>query len=249
MLRLHRDNISELYIKIRKREDGKVIEETLYGRRVFESLLLEFSLSYLVALYSFKGEKLAPKKLVNEAYGIFFHGLNDLNLKKHLFFQNLKKLQDLIDDFKYTEFDEEIHLQINLDPDNLISKKIDFPLFRGYSHQLAHYYRHLFQTVKFVVKQDEKFISYSEKRNYLRILRAQLSNSEQTLLFYNWYSDFGNQWENESNKYFTDFRMIHNVYNDLLISQIKLEDIFDFNSDYRKEDGRESDSLFEFQDW
>lgn len=249
MLRLHRDNVKELYIKIRKREDGKVIEETLYGRRVFESLVIELSLSYLVALYSFKGEKFSPKKLLNEAYGLFFIGVDESDLNKHLFFNNAKKLKDFIANFKYEEFDKELHSQLILAVDNIISKNIDFPIFQGYSHQLANYYRHLFQTVKFVVKQNEKFISYSEKRNYLRILRAQLSNSEQALLFYNWYSDFGKQWQEEKNKFFTDYRMIHNIYNELLITQFKLEEIFDLNGNYRKEENREKDPMFEFQDW
>lgn len=247
MLRLHRDNVTELYIKIRKREDGKVVEETLYGRRVFESLVIELSLSYLVALYSFKGEK--PKQLLNEAYNLFFIGLDERDLNRHPFFDNAKKLKDFITNFEYEEFDKELHSNVKLADDNFVSKKIDFPIFHGYSHQLAHYYRHLFQTVKFVVKQKEEFITYSEKRNYLRILRAQLSNSEQALLFYNWFSDFGKQWEDDNNKFFTDYRMIHNIYNELLITQLKLEDIFDLNGNYRKEENRKKDPLFEFQDW
>ena len=127
--------------------------------------------------------------------------------------------------------------------------KIDYPIFKGYSSQLGHYYRHLYQTVKFVVSQPENKVSYEEKRSYLRILRAQLSNIEQALLFYNWYSDFGKQWENTSNKFFTDYRIIHNLYNDLLHLGIKLEDLFDFDKGYKKEKNRPNDSLFESQDW
>jgi hypothetical protein len=43
--------------------------------------------------------------------------------------------------------------------------------------------------------------------------------------------------------------MIHNVYNELLISGITLENSFDFHKEYKKEKNRTMDSLFEFQDW
>lgn len=249
MLRLHRDNVNELYIKIKKKTDEKIIEEVVYGRRVFEYLTLELSICCVVAYYSFKKDNLTPKELLNEAYGIFFHGFRKTDLEKHQFFKNIYNLQILIEKFDYEGFEKEIDANLKIDKESMISERIEFQIFSGYSHQLAHYYRHLFQTVKFVVQQDETLISYPQKRNYLRILRAQLSNSEQVLLFYNWYSDFGKQWEDKNNKFFTDYRMIHNLYNDILISQFKLEEIFDINSGYKKEPNRDSDNLFEFQDW
>lgn len=43
--------------------------------------------------------------------------------------------------------------------------------------------------------------------------------------------------------------MIHNVYQNLLIEDIKLDEIFDLNNGYEKEKNREFDYLFEFQDW
>tara|TARA_B100002049_G_C15843728_1_gene276246 strand:- start:216 stop:347 length:132 start_codon:yes stop_codon:yes gene_type:complete len=43
--------------------------------------------------------------------------------------------------------------------------------------------------------------------------------------------------------------MIHNIYDDLLISEFKLESMFDLENGYKKEEGRISDNLFEFQEW
>lgn len=250
MLSLHKENVNELYIKIHKKTEAGVIEENVYGRPVFEKLIDEISIAYIVALYSFNENDITPKKLLNEAYGAFFHGVFEKDRQKHDFFENLLNLKKLIKNFEYSEFDNEIGKYIELDEGFSISEKVEFRIFEGYHHQLAHYYRHLFQTVKFVVRQDENIISYSEKRNYLRILRAQLSNIEQVLLFYNWYSDFGKQWEEDGkNKFFTDYRMIHNLYNDILISVFKLENIFNIEDGYKKEPDRESDNLFEFQDW
>jgi hypothetical protein len=252
MLRLHKENVNELYLKIRKKIEHpdnriEIVEDVIYGRRVFEYLEYEFMLIYFIAVNNFSAKELIEKKVINEAYGIFFMGLTTSDLEKHKFFKQLGELQNLINNLDYKAFDEILNKALT--SAFKFSSKIEFAIFNGHSQQLAHHYRHLFQTVKFVVKQDESFLTYENKRNYLRTLRSQLSNTEQAFLFYNWYSGFGKQWENDVNKFFTDYRMIHNIYNDLLISGIKLEDIFDLNGDFRKEKNRVKDPLFEFEDW
>jgi hypothetical protein len=85
-------------------------------------------------------------------------------------------------------------------------------VMKGHFNELNHYYRHLYQMVKYVASFDEKIISYKEKRKYLRMLRAQLTNNEQLMLFYNWKSGYGGDWESlNGNHFFTDYRMIHNI--------------------------------------
>lgn len=81
--------------------------------------------------------------------------------------------------------------------------------FDGHMLRLAHTYRHLFHTVKFVVAQNEKkLLEDAETIDLLRMLRAQLSNHEQLLLYYNGLS-IGKDWF--KNNYFTDWKMIHNL--------------------------------------
>lgn len=91
----------------------------------------------------------------------------------------------------------------------------DFKAHHGYSSFLGHYFRHLFFMVKFVVE-SESLKDYEEKMKYLKMLRAQLSNHEQIMLFYNWLSGYGGAWENEENQFFTEYRMIHNLWKDKL---------------------------------
>jgi len=127
--------------------------------------------------------------------------------------------------------------------------------FSGHQSILAHYYRHLFQTVKFVANQNEIVISYNSKRDYLRVLRSMLSNHEQILLYYNWLAGFGNNWElkiddinyETTNKFFTDYRMIHNIPNQMIFEEFKLEKIFVKEYlNFRYEKGRKKqDTLFE----
>lgn len=145
---------------------------------------------------------------------------------------------------------------------DLVTKNLwlsfNFKPFSGHQSILAHYYRHLYQTVKFVVKQNENLISYESKRDYLRVLRSMLSNFEQVLLLYNWHGGFGSNWEQKStasrknkkeNYFFTDYRMIHNIPQDLLIKEVQLEILFDDNfRKFRYEQNRkEFDSLFELK--
>lgn len=99
--------------------------------------------------------------------------------------------------------------------------KVNYEPFKGYFHFLPQYYRNLFGIVKFVVNADKKLkLSDDDKINYLRILRSTMSDYEQVLLFYNWLSGIGEDWENDKNKFFTDFKMIHNMKSILLINDI-----------------------------
>jgi hypothetical protein len=65
--------------------------------------------------------------------------------------------------------------------------------YGGHQFRLGHYYRHLYQTVKFVDRQ--KTLTEDEKYSYIKILRAQLSTYEQALLFFNSLSSLGLIWE------------------------------------------------------
>lgn len=75
---------------------------------------------------------------------------------------------------------------------------------------LGRYYRHLFQIVKFVVEQpDDLFDEKNWKSGYLSVLRFQMSNYEQMLLYYNAQSSIGGAW-NEKH-YIEDYKLIKNI--------------------------------------
>jgi len=119
----------------------------------------------------------------------------------------------------------------------------------NWEDSFGHYFRHLFLIVKFIITKPDNFLTYEEKRSYLRILRASLSTYEQIFLYYNWLSGYGNQWENDINHFFTDYRMIHNVNNGIH-RDFAIQDMEPFcellmNKNYRIEKGRKDDNLFE----
>lgn len=84
--------------------------------------------------------------------------------------------------------------------DNLSSEKY----YTGHQEQLGHYFRHLFQSFKFISIQET--LSDTEKYFYAKTLRAQLSTHEQLLIFFNSISSLGLKWEYiaETEKNFPD---------------------------------------------
>lgn len=73
-----------------------------------------------------------------------------------------------------------------------VGKKF-FKYYGGHQYKLSHYYRHLYQTVKYI--NEANILTYKEKYNYISFLRAQLSTPEQMLFAINAISSLGYQWE------------------------------------------------------
>lgn len=65
--------------------------------------------------------------------------------------------------------------------------------FCGFQLQIGHYFRHLFQTINFI--NDQEYLKYPDKYNYVKTLRAQFSTYEQVIFYYNSLSSLGNIWE------------------------------------------------------
>ncbi|MBB6370558.1 putative phage abortive infection protein [Chryseobacterium shigense] len=67
--------------------------------------------------------------------------------------------------------------------------------YKGHQFRLDHYFRHLFQTFKFIDSKTLDASLYENSYNYGEILRAQLSTFEQFLIFVNSLSFIGMKWE------------------------------------------------------
>ncbi|WP_058962303.1 putative phage abortive infection protein [Type-E symbiont of Plautia stali] len=70
--------------------------------------------------------------------------------------------------------------------------------FNNRSQNLSHYYRFLFNFYKFI---DESDIENEDKKKYANILRAQISNYELLMLFYNSLSENGEKFKSYFEKY------------------------------------------------
>lgn len=227
MLRLHKENVNEMKItgydsviqetldnekkvvQIVKSHNTKIIE----GRKVFVSMVVE-----LISCYEFLEEinstwrvRYDPVDLLKLSYRIFFFGSNseliilekiDVDFIDHVKKQLRKHRKRHRDSYSrknvYQGLNKKIELFIKYSP------------FTGHENRLGHYYRHLYSTVKYVVnKEREGLIDYKQSRGYLKILRSQMSNDEQLMLYYNYIIGFGKDWENDG--YLTKYRMLHNL--------------------------------------
>jgi len=272
LLRLHKENVNELTIELDKQSasSGKVIS----GRRVFILFKNELHLIYklLSNFYKYSYPKYSGKfnlEIFKLAYYLFFEGIvsfrkvdtQDLAINFRLdssFIELLKR--SLLEAFNSydSEKENQSFYDFNFDPPQLIiEQSFLFLPFVSQSSRLGHYFRHLFFILKFVCEKDEMLISYSSKRYYLRVLRNQLSNDEQIMLFYNWFSGYGTKWEQsdlllrkqkQGNYFFTDYRMIHNLDESKLIDGIILNNIFskfEFKNFRYESNRRKEDILFE----
>ncbi|WP_343665367.1 putative phage abortive infection protein [Chryseobacterium mucoviscidosis] len=218
MLRLHKENVNEIEIDAKQRiekieapvtkdDRPKVYYEYLdykiAKRNAFVEMLKE--LEFLISKLELSDSPKLTLESYKNIYEIFFWGLAGYESLEGKFPESSsRKFEDILYHIQSTQYSKEIFTFNTGIPFNI-------PAFAGHSNFLGHYYRHLFHTVKFVVSYDPEILTEDEKMNFLRLLRAQLSNHEQALLFYNWLSEYGGNWENDTNQFFTKYKMIHNL--------------------------------------
>lgn len=221
------------------------------GRLLFYKNIENLSKKYLID----KKELEAIEVILSSLYSYFkvninefeINQINDINNDENdIRLERVRLLKSTLRrGYKIIEVNDEFdNFQVVYDLfSDIYSFNIYHTPFKGHETRLSLLFRQIFTIIKFV--NQEKNLSYEQKRSYLRTLRSLLSNYDQLHIFYNWYSKTAEKWESKENKFLTDLRIIHNIPTDLIINDFNLEDIFsDLN--FRFEKGkRNSDSLFE----
>jgi hypothetical protein len=77
--------------------------------------------------------------------------------------------------------------------------------FEGHQSRLGHYYRHLYQMVRYV---DEQTLNI-DKYEYIKTIRAQLSTHEQALLLVNSLTPVGQNWWRKG--LMVNYRLVQNI--------------------------------------
>lgn len=80
----------------------------------------------------------------------------------------------------------------------------------GFENILLPYYKRLFNILDFV--QRSEILDDKEKQDYFNLVRSEMVNDEQTLLYYYWLSGKGNEFENETNHFFVLWHLVDDVY-------------------------------------
>lgn len=180
MLEMHRKNLQEVEIK-----DAQ--GNTLTGRKAFKPMVEE-----LEELFKAVDKAIEKKSNSDEqftewrekknrmtlahklSYGYFFYSVNS-------YFLTIDKNEALYDlcEFVRTEIKG--------------SKKLPDELKNLQHHTiLGHYYRHLFNMVNWV--NAESSLTLKEKQKFCKLIRSQLSDYEEILLYYNSLSSLGEAW-------------------------------------------------------
>jgi len=193
-IQLHKSNLNEINIA-----------DKLHGRKCFVHMFYELKFAYhkveevLNKINDSAGNKYDNVNIMSLAYRIFFFGIGThseknyypyLNTEEKSVFNKLKPELEIIQNnvLKYFGNDPWKKGYYTFESSGKTKSKNEgieffyYP-FDGHANRLGHYYRHLFQTTNHVVSQD--FLNDDEKYIYIKTLRAQLSNYEQLLLYYN----------------------------------------------------------------
>lgn len=217
---------NNLFTYLTKNNKIEFIDYVTRDHIVFQKFLVELKVVYRVFLEAYKeiyykSEKALSgdekKKIFTEAYKLFFNGLNkyekdrtEITEYKKLALLSLKKIRGKHRKDGSKKF---VDFYIGKEGENkTLWVKLNYEPFKGYLHFLPQYYRNLYSIVKFVVNQNKDInLTEQQKEDYLKILRSTMSDYEQTMLFYNWYSGTAKEWENNTNHFFKNYKMIHNL--------------------------------------
>lgn len=123
-------------------------------------------------VYHNKGELLLAHELVMQFKKIDYHRNEKISYKSLL-----KKLT--------TPNEEEVNLQVYF---------AQYQMALGHNAHLGHYYRQMLQIVKFISEAPQKMFDERQKYDYGKLLRSQLCDAEQVLLYYNSLSLMGQAW-------------------------------------------------------
>lgn len=208
LLKFHKQNVDDLKI------------ESLNQRELFQELYCELKFAYRLVKDSFesiaKTSEESTKdilnnysliKLINLSYQIFFYGQNYLlsisenqvELPKDVWREVRGEISDKLGEYNTDWVKGEYSLEVRKRTEgtrfsggNKLSSY--YKPFSGQSKLLGHYYRNLYQIVKYIDEQDNHFLSFEQKYNYIKTVRAQLSDHEQVILYYNSLSTLGYDW-------------------------------------------------------
>ena len=220
LLKLHRENVSEL--KLNNKEQ----------RNVFVILRNEFQDLFEIVkeIYNEEDEKNATK--ANITYIILFFGLGETStpmvksLLSNYNSQLIDKIIKKVDSYWEKNGYKELKYLKKFRLDNY------YP-FNGHQSRLAHYFRHLFQIIKYIDNQD--FLTKNEKKYYAKTLRAQLSNHELAIFFYNSISILGNEWsKNEKTDFIKTYELLKNLPLEGFTFDLNPEDYYEQDYEWNK---------------
>lgn len=199
LIKMHRENVADLNIGNR------------FGLKIFQSLRRELNEALVIVRETLRNNSnYSELDVINIAYQCFFYGSvgpNSTSILQHSLINYHKKLDPELIQSLFKSFEM---AQDRVKSDQTFSYKP----FEGHQSRLSRYFRHIFQSVKYI--NNQSILTYKEKYDYVKTLRAQLSTQEQLILFFNSLSSLGIEWEkkkglNDDDKLITKYNLIKNI--------------------------------------
>ncbi|MBS4020154.1 MAG: putative phage abortive infection protein [Dechloromonas sp.] len=217
LLRLHRDNVAELEV------------QSVTGRKLFVVLIREFRsvVEILRRIADKHALVLSQQQLMHIAYYCLFFGTGPNSSR--MLAQSLAEFPHAFVSDLVTELENPVVKQSAKD-----EKKLAYVPFEGHQSRLGHYYRHLYQAVRYV---DQQTIDI-DKYQYVKTIRAQLSNHEQALLLLNSLTPIGRSWWKQG--FMEKYRMVQNIPRDFFDPKTELAVSMLFQSGYFEWEENES---------
>lgn len=188
MLHIHNDNVKSMTMHWQN--------DQVHGRKVFSILVEEYARTYNLINTYVKGIRVGAANHEDNASAMMDYVQDDLKTKRfmmrlaygYFFFGSEKYIL-----YKH-EKDQSTQQKTEVAIANFIKKSMNENSLYvvGKNVLLGHYYRHLYQMVKYLITSD--ILSEQERYQYAKLIRAQLNDDEQLLLYHNAMADTGSNW-------------------------------------------------------
>jgi hypothetical protein len=193
LVKLHRENVSEMRL------------EENEARKVFVSLIREFRalLEIVGESADATGVSLSKKQRIIVAHNALFYGSGR---------NSTRQLEAALADYepRFVAALDTAMASKQRRKDAVKRHSIHHTPFEGHQSRLGHYFRHLYQTLRYIDR--NAHLTDGEKYEYAKTVRAQLSTHEQALLLLNSLCPLGENWWSE--ELITRYRMVQNIPRD-----------------------------------
>lgn len=190
VIEFHNENVRNIRVPSLEIKKQNVIEQ---GRRAFVVYKIQIKrLMEIVTKINKENDlNLSEPQRIDIAYIIFYYGLDD---RWESFIEN-----------KLRRYDNP--KLITHEIKKYIDENNELKLGRTNQTELSSYFRNMYNGIKMV--DNDPFLKHKDKLNLIKIYRAQLSNPELYVLFFNIISRFGKKWN--ENKYIERYELIKNL--------------------------------------
>lgn len=173
---------------------------------IIEMAIIDISYSIVFFGVGIEGETVLKDRFKKKYNGLYFYRLlaflklkpKEENKSRYALWEEIRAmklvdLRNLMEEIYYYRSHIKSSQNATTIARQLLSENNFEKYYGGHQHRLGHYFRHLFQSYKFLT--DNKFLDDEEKYFYGKTFRAQISTYEQALILVNSISSLGMKWE------------------------------------------------------